>query len=133
MPNILHESHKRRQLEIAWLRSYSDNDRLLYRNQCLLYNSLLKKAQSNYFSSLFINCSDSKSLWHSIDKVVHSNSTSHTDPPASLSTHQFSSFFTDKIKSLPANLLLIDVNIFSFPDQPAPVFSSFELVTNADI
>ena len=81
-PNLLHERQKRRQLERAWRQS--DNDRLLYRNQCRLFNSLLKKAQSNYFSSLFVNCSNSKALWHSIDKVLHRSSTSNTDPPASL-------------------------------------------------
>ena len=79
-------------------------------------NSLLKKAQSSYFSSLFGNCSDLKFLWHSIDKVLHRSSISNTDPPVSLSAHQFSSFFTDKIKSHRANLLLIDANPFSFPD-----------------
>ena len=62
MPNLLYEHQKRRQLERAWGRSLSDNDRLLCRNQCLLYNSLLKKAQSNYFASQFFNCSNSKSL-----------------------------------------------------------------------
>ena len=61
-PNFLHERQKRRQLECAWCKSHSNNDRLLYCNQCRLYNSLLKKAQSNYFSSLFVNCPDSKSL-----------------------------------------------------------------------
>ena len=30
-----------------------------------------KKAQSNNFSSLFDNCLDSKSLWHSIDNMLH--------------------------------------------------------------
>ena len=88
---------------------------------------------SNYFSSLFVNCSDSKSLWHAIDIVLHHGSTSNTDLPASLSAHQFSSFFTDNIKSLHANPPLIDVNPFFFPDQPALVFSSFELVITADI
>ena len=122
-----------RQLERAWHKSHSDNDRLLYRNKCQLRNSLLKKAQSNYFSSLFVNCSDSKSLWCSIDKVLHRSSTSNIDPSASLSTHQFSLFFIDKIKSLCANFPLIDVNPFSFLDQPALVFSSLELVTTADI
>jgi hypothetical protein len=132
-PNLLQERRKRRQLERAWRKSHSDHDRLLFRNQCKLYNSLLKKAQSNYFSSLFVNCSNSKSLWHSIDKVLHRSSISHTDPPASLSVHQFSSFFTDKIKSLRVNLPLIDINPFSFPDQPAPVFSSFEPATTTEI
>ena len=101
-PNLLHERHKRRQLERAWRKSQSDNDRFLYRNQCRLYNLLLKKAKSIYFSSLFVNCSDSKSLWYSIDKVLNCSSTSLTDPPASLSAHQFHSCFSDKIKSLRA-------------------------------
>ena len=64
---------------------------------------------------------------------LHLSSTSNIDPPASLSTPQFSSLFTDEIKSLHANLPFIDVNPFSFSDQPAPVFSSFEPVTTADI
>ena len=40
---------------------YSGNkaDRLLYKNRCHLYYSLVKKAQYNYFSSPFNNCSDS--------------------------------------------------------------------------
>ena len=59
---LLHERQKRRLSERAWRKSHSDNNRLLYCNQCRLYNSQLKKAQSNYFSSLFINCSDLKSL-----------------------------------------------------------------------
>ena len=46
---------------------------------------------------------------------------------------QFTSFFTDKIKSLHANLPLNDVNPFPFPDQPATVFSSLEPVTTAEI
>ena len=115
-------------------KSHSDNDRLIYRDQCRLYNSLLKKAQSNYFSSLFVNCSDSKSFLHSIDKVLNRNLTSNAEPPALISAHQFSSFFTDKIKSLRANPPLIDVNLFSFPDQLAPVFFFlFEPVTTAEI
>ena len=122
MPNLLNERQKKRQLERAWHKSLSDNDYLLYRNQCRLFNSQLKKAQSNYFSSLFVNCSDSKFLWHFNDKVLHRSSTPNIDPPASLYAHQFSSFFTDNIKSLPANLPFIDVNPYSFPDQPAPVF-----------
>ena len=44
-PKLLYERQKKRQLERAWRRSYSDNVRLLYRNQCRLYNSLIKKAQ----------------------------------------------------------------------------------------
>ena len=129
MPNLFHECHKKQKLERAWHRSHSDNACLFYGNQFRLYNSLLNKALSNYLFSLFVNCSDSKYLWYSIDKVLYRSSTSNTAPSASLSVHQFSSFFTDKIISLCANLSLIDVNPISFPDQPAPVFSLFELVT----
>ena len=112
-PYLLHERQKRRQLERTWCKSHSDNDRLLYLNQYQLHNSLWKKAQSIYFSSLFVNCSDSKSLWHSTEKVLRSL-TSNTDPPASLSAHQFNYLFTDKTKSLRANLPLSDVNLFPF-------------------
>ena len=112
-PDLLHERQKRQKLERAWRKSHSDDDHLLYRNQCVLYNSLFKKS-SNYFFSLFVNCSYSQSLWHSIDKFVHCSSTSNTDPLASLSVHQFYSFFTDKIKSLRANIPLNDVNLFFF-------------------
>ena len=131
--SVTYLHQKRHQLERAWLKTLNDNNRLLYHNQCQLYNSLLKKALSNYFASLIVSCSDSRSLWYSFEKVLHRSTTSNSDPPASLFAHQFSSFFTDKIKSLCANLPLIDVNLFSIPDQPAPIFSSFKPVITADI
>ena len=65
--NLLHERQKKRQLERARHKSHSNNDCLLYGNQCWLYNSLLKKAQSNYFSLLFVNCFDLIALWYSIN------------------------------------------------------------------
>ena len=55
---------------------------------------------------IFVNYSDSKSFWHSIDKVLHCSSASNTDPSASHFAHQFILFFTVKIKSLRANLPL---------------------------
>ena len=61
-PNLLTERRKRRQLERTWRNSRNEADRLLYKNQCHLYNALVKKAQSDYFSSLFKNCSYSKFL-----------------------------------------------------------------------
>ena len=35
-----------------------------------------KKAQSNYFLSLFDYCLDSKSFWHFIDKMLHRSNSS---------------------------------------------------------
>ena len=86
----------------------------------------MKKAQSNYFSSLFENCLDSKSLWHFIDKVLHLSNPSLQIPPARHSADQFSSFFSDKIKTLRLNLPLININPFSVPDKLPPIFSSFK-------
>ena len=45
-----------------------------------MYNSLLKNAQSNYFSSLFDNYLDSKLLWHSIDKMLRRSPPQQTSP-----------------------------------------------------
>ena len=72
--------------ESACYKHYSRNeaDTLLYENQCYLYNSLVKKTLSNYFSSLFQNCSDSKSLLRLINKVCHRSSSSSLNPPSTL-------------------------------------------------
>ena len=86
----------------------------------------MKKAQSNYFSSLCDNCLDSKSLWHSIDKILHQSNPSQQIPSAKHSAYQFSSFSSDKIKTLRLNLPLININLFSVPDKSPPIFSSFK-------
>ena len=67
-------------------------------------------AQSNYISTLFNNCLDSKSFWHSIDNLLHQSKPSQIIFPSIRSADQFSSFFSDKIKTLPLNLPLINVN-----------------------
>ena len=85
----------------------------------------MKRAQLNYFSSLFDYCLDSKSLWHSIDEVLHRSNPSQQIPPAIHSTNQFS-FFRDKIKFFCLNLLLINTNSFPVPNNSPPVFSSFK-------
>ena len=86
----------------------------------------VEKAQSNYFSSSFDNCLDSKFLWHSIDKVLHRSNPSQQTPPAIYSADQFSSFLSDKIKTLRSNLPLIKINLFSVPDKSLPIFSSLK-------
>ena len=86
----------------------------------------MKKVQSNYFSSLFDNYLDSKSLWHSIDKVWHRSNPSQQITPVIHSSDQFSSFCSDKIKTLRLNLPLININPFSVPDKLPPIFSSFK-------
>ena len=87
----------------------------------------MKKAQSNYFSCLFNNCLDSKSLWHSIDKVLHRSNPAQQIPLIINSADQFSSYLSEKIKTLCLNLLLINKNPFSIPDNLPPIFSSFKL------
>ena len=49
--NLLNERCKERQLERQWHKSRNESDKLLYKKQCHINNSLLKKAQSNHFSS----------------------------------------------------------------------------------
>ena len=106
---------------------------MIYKKQCHIYNSLLKKAQSNYFSSLFDNCLDSKSFWHSIDKVLHRSNSFQQIPPAIHSADQFSSFFSDKIKTLRLYLPLININPFSVPEKSPPIFSLFQPASSDEI
>ena len=85
-----------------------------------------KKAQSNYFLSLFKNCSDSKSLWRSINQVCHHSSSSSLNPLFTLSVDKFSSFFEDKIKALRSKLPLVDLNPFSIPEKLPSTFLLFQ-------
>ena len=52
----------RRQLERTWRKTRKESDKLAYKKQCHLYNSKVKKAQSDYFSSLFKSNSNTKEL-----------------------------------------------------------------------
>ena len=90
-PNLLTERRKRRQLERTWRNSRNKADRLLYKNQCHLYNFLVKKPSLITFY-LFKNCSESKSLWCSINQVCHRSTSSSLNPPSTPSADQFSSF-----------------------------------------
>ena len=51
--NLRSERGIRRQLERTWLKTRNESDKLVYKKQCHLYNFKVKKAQSDYFSSLF--------------------------------------------------------------------------------
>ena len=124
--NLLNERCKRRQLESHWCKSRNESDKLLNKKQCHMYNSLLKKGQSNYFSSLFDHCLGSKSLWLSNEKMLHRSNPSLQISPSIHSADQYSSFFSDKIKTLGLNLPLIKVNPYSVPDILPPTFSSFK-------
>ena len=55
-PNLLTERRKRRHLERTWRNFCNEADRFLYKSQCHICNSLVKKAPCNYFSSLFKIC-----------------------------------------------------------------------------
>ena len=129
---LLNERCKRRQLENNWQKTKKELDKLL-RKKSRIYNSLLKKVQSNYFSSLFGNFLDSKSFWRSIDKVLHRSNPSQQIPLSIHSADQFSSFFSDKIKTIRLNLPLININPFSVPNKSPPIFSLFKPVSFDEI
>ena len=93
----------------------------------------MKKAQSDYFSSLFKSNSSTKELWHSLDKILYRSSSSLPDFPPKNSADQFCSYFIDKIKTLHSKLPLIDLNPLSLPDKSPPLFSSFKLVSVDEI
>ena len=56
---------------------------------------------------------------------MHRSNLSQQITPVIHSADQFSSFFSDKIKTFRLNLPLIYINPFSVPDKSPPIFSSF--------
>ena len=74
--NLRSERGIRQQLERTWRKTRNESDKLAFKKQCHLYNSKVKKAQSDYFSSLFKSNSNTKELWHSIDKLLNRSSSS---------------------------------------------------------
>ena len=73
----------------------------------------------------FKSNSNTKKLWHSIDKIL--NRSSKSNSASKNSADQFCSHFVDKIKFLRSKLPLIDLNPLSIPDKLPPSFSSFKL------
>ena len=90
----------------------------------------MKKAQSDYFSSLFKSNSSrpTKELWYFTDKILICFSPSLSDSPPKHSADQLCSCFVDKIKTLRSKLPLIDLNPLYLPNKSPPSFSSFKLV-----
>ena len=58
--------------------------------------------------------------------MLHRSNSSHQISPSMHSTNQFSSFFSDKIKTFHLNLLLINVNSYSVPDKLPQKFSMYK-------
>ena len=86
-----------------------------------------KKAQSDYFSSLFKSNSNTKKLWHSIDKLLNCSTLPLPNSSSKHSVDQFCTYLVDKIETLRSKLPLIDLNPLSLPDKLPPIFSSFKL------
>ena len=97
---LLSEKGKGRQLERTLRKTRNESDRLEFKKQFHFYNSIVKKAQSDYFSSLFKRNSSTKELWHSIDKIFNLSSSSIPDSPPKHSVNQFYFYFVDNIKTL---------------------------------
>ena len=89
----------------------------------------MKRAQSDYFSSLFKSNSRTKELWYSKQKIVNQSSSSLPDSSSKDLADQFFSYFVDKIKTLRSKLPLIDLDPLFLPDKSPPSFSSFKLVS----
>ena len=111
--NLRSERGIRRQLERTWRKTRNESDKLAYKKQRHLYNSKVKKPQSDYFSSLFKSNSNTKELWHSIDKLLNRSSSSLPNSFSKHSADQFCTYFVDKIKTLCSKLPLIDLNPLS--------------------
>ena len=86
-----------------------------------------------YNSIKYTYNSNTKELWHSIDKLLNRSSSSSPNSSSKHSGDQFCTYFVDKIKTLRSKLPLIDLNPLSLPDKSPPIFSSFKLVSVDEI
>ena len=111
--SLLSEKRRKRQLERLWRKTGKASDRMAFRKQCHLFNRQLQKAQSDYYKSLVLNSTSPKSLWNSINKILH-RSTSSPLPSLLHLAELFNNFFSSKISNLRAALPLSRVDPFLF-------------------
>jgi hypothetical protein len=130
--SLLTEKRRKRQLERLWRKTGNPSDRLAFRKQCHLFNRLLLKSQSDYYKALISNSANPKSLWNSINKILH-RSASCPMPSLPQLADQFSQFFSTKISRLRAALPLSDINPLSVPDLPPAQLFQFSPVTVAEV
>ena len=102
---------KKRRLERNWRKSLSNisANKRAYREQCVVVNILLHTARTEYYSRMLVDNANNTKMLFKVAKTL----TGHDDTPILPShdsldrlTDQFSTYFSDKIQKIKANITL---------------------------
>ena len=98
--DIDREKGKRRKLERRWRKSRLVIDRELYKEQCKVVSSLIKKAKENYYSNIQENKGNQKVLFNTVTRLLHRNTEKcyPTAPFSEVLADRFADFFCQKIE-----------------------------------
>ena len=105
--DIDREKRKRWKLERRWRKSRLTIDRELYKEQCKIVSSLLKKAKENYYSNIIQeNKGNQKVLFNTVTRLLHSNTEKcyPTAPSSEVLANRFADFFCQKIEAIRSDL-----------------------------
>jgi len=106
--DIDREKRKRWKLERHWCKSCLFIDRELYKEQCKVVSSLIKKAKENYYSNIIQeNKGNQKVLFNTVTRLLHRNTEKRypTAPSSGVLANRFADFFCQKIKVIRNDLL----------------------------
>lgn len=101
--DIDREKRKRRKLGRRWRNSRPVIDRKLYKEQCKVVSSLIKKTKENYyFNTIQENKGNQKVLFNIVTRLLHRNTEScyPTAPSSEVLANRFADFFYQKIEVL---------------------------------
>src|SRR5574339_1146204 len=89
------------------------------------YRAAVAQAKKQYYSSLISNASDSKTLWKTVNSLLHRTSMpTYPSQPIESLPDQFASFFSEKVSNLRSS---IPTTPDTSPHIPNPIFPSESL------
>ena len=133
---IREAKRKRSQLERCWRCSRLPSDQSRFKAQSKLTRKLVTSARSSYLTNLVTeNSSNPRSLWKTLNQVLHRNSSGGlptNSDPSSLAT-AFLHFFGDKIARIRNVFPDSCTNGLSVPEHSVPTIDSFSPATTDEV
>ena len=96
------EKRKRRTLERHWRKSRLGIDRELYKEQCKVIRSLIKKVKENYYSNIFRENKGNQKILFNTSRLLHRNTQECylTAPSSEVLANRFADLFCQKIEAV---------------------------------